>query len=333
MILSVTDICIFTRSYYEDRELLSNLYKSIQKFVPNWGDVVLVIEEKDLEAIKPYIPQWVRIEVEESFAPGTIQHKYTKLTADFYTDKKYIFHIDSDSIFIKSPSIDDLFINNKPILEYSSYKYLLDFQNSPENISELKEYCIEVILPRLLREDLKSNLKIEDVGDVNNWLFENFDTWFKGWIESYFDIWFKDWFTSWKKKFGMDIWREGTEYAIGREVEFEFSRRPEKLYPRELYCLARKILEDLHGISLKEFISSRIGKQEDIVRSELYFSDLNYLGAVLFYYLHDEITWIDVENLGYEYRPRFVEQFISYDVVSGGAKCKDYRTFIAKTLD
>jgi hypothetical protein len=309
---SFKDICIFTRTYAGDRELLPYLYRSIEKFVSDWGEVVLVVEEKDLEIIKPYVPHWVRIETEESFAPGTIQHKYTKLTADLYTDKEYIFHIDSDSIFFHSPNIDDLFEAGKPILEFSTYSHLLEHQDSETNVSYLRQYTIKNVLPIFLKDELPSSFSEEQ---KLSWLNDNFQKWCD---DPYFEIWFRNWFEDWKRLYGVDIWREGAGRALGENVDFEFSRRPEKLYPRKVYSLGRDHIKKIHGVDLKNFIQTCIGIQTAGALNSLYFSDLNYIGSILWKYLQDEIAWVDIELQGIEYRKKFIKQFISYDILKDG---------------
>ena len=139
----LSDICIYTRTYSGDAELIPYLYQSIAKFIPQAGDFVLVVEQRDYELIKKVTPSWVRIVQEETFAPGTIQHKYSKITADLHTDKKFIFHIDADSIFIKTPSEDELFCNGKPFLEYAPYETLYKYYDSQEFYDQMKKYALE----------------------------------------------------------------------------------------------------------------------------------------------------------------------------------------------
>ncbi len=143
-----SDICIYTRTYRGDADFLKFLYKSIAKFCSDWGDVVLVTEKADYSIIKNSVPSWVKVVSEDSFCPGVIQHKYSKLTADLHTDKKYIFHIDSDSIFNKSIDIQDLMHDGKPYLEYASYEHLLFYQNNPNTVDDFRNYCKLHVAPR-----------------------------------------------------------------------------------------------------------------------------------------------------------------------------------------
>jgi hypothetical protein len=308
--LNLSDICIFTRSYRGDIEFLPYLYKSVEKYCSTWGDVVLVVEEDDEDLIKKIIPPWVKLCVEEHFATGSIQHKYSKLTADLYTNKDFIFHIDSDSIFTTHASISDLAIDNKPYLEYSSYEHLLSHQNSPDQIRLLKTYCKDISL----RESMPMELKKIGVSDVDHWMRNHYDDW----LLNNFEGWFSDWHEDWKNRFGVDLWRAGISNAIGFDVPYEFSRRPEKLYPRSMYSHARHHLESRFNMPVKNFIATRVGRQTNDVSKNDYFSDLNYLGAYLYYFMNEKIEWLNVELKGYSYRKEFVKQFISFDHLSDG---------------
>jgi hypothetical protein len=309
--LNLNDICIFTRSYRGDIEFLPYLYKSIEKYCSNWGDVVLVVEDDDIDLIKKVIPSWVKLCIEEHFTVGSIQHKYSKLTADLHTNKDYIFHIDSDSMFTTHALLSDLALGNKPYLEYSSYEHLLSHQNSPEQIQILKKYCQDISL----RESMPNELKNIGVSDVNHWMENHYDDW----LSNNFEGWFKDWHEDWKNRFGVDLWKAGISNAIGFDVPFEFSRRPEKLYPAQMYLKARMHLQDRFNMPVKSFIATRVGRQTNGVSKNDYFSDLNYLGAYLYYFMKDEIEWLDIEKKGYSYRKEFVKQFISFDLLSNGA--------------
>jgi hypothetical protein len=308
--LNLSDICIFTRSYRGDVEFLPYLYKSIEKYCSAWGDVVLVVEDDDVELIKRVIPSWVKLCAEEHFTNGSIQHKYSKLTAELHTNKDYIFHIDSDSIFTTTASLSDLANESKPYLEYSTYKHLLSHQNSPEQVDLLKKYCQDISL----RESMPNELKKIGVIDVDHWMKNHYDNW----LSDNFDGWFKDWHEDWKNRFGVDLWKAGISNAIGFDVPYEFSRRPEKLYPASLYSNARKHLEDRFQMPVKDFIATRVGRQTNGVSKNDYFSDLNYLGAYLYYFMNEKIEWVDIELKGYSYRKEFVKQFISFDLLIDG---------------
>jgi hypothetical protein len=193
--------------------------------------------------------------------------------------------------------------DGKPYLEYASYEHLLFYQNDPNTVDDFRNYCKLNVAPR----DISYKTKEE----------------FAFWLETGFESWFSEYHKNWKEQYGIDVWREGTSFAIGLPVDHEFSRRPEKLYPRDLYAGARMRIESLHGLSVKEFIATRIGRQSLGVDRKSYFSDLNFLGAYLYNFMHEKIEWIDIQEKGYEYRRSFVKQYISYDSLSNGVVKKE----------
>jgi hypothetical protein len=126
--MNYSDICVFTRSYKGDIEFIPYLYRSIEKFLNKSIEIVLVVPNADIKLFEEIIPNWVKIFGEENFTNDNIQHKYTKLNADFYTEKKYIFHIDSDSIFTTNLELDYLTLNGKPYLEYATYEHIARYE-------------------------------------------------------------------------------------------------------------------------------------------------------------------------------------------------------------
>jgi hypothetical protein len=306
----IEDICIFTRSYRGDFVMLPYLYRSIEKYASHFGEVILVVEEEDCELVKDFVPDWVRLEKEKKFTNGVIQHKYTKLTANKYTDKKYVCHVDSDTIFISRPEVNGIFYEGRPYLEVARYEDLLRYQDGEEHVSFMKSYVIE----NLIKGEIKKDLISYGVKNCDDWMLNNYEQW----MNQNFEKWFTNWFIRWKDSFGIDIWREGTEFSIGTKVDYEYSRRTEKVYPREVYDLCREHIERVHTTSLESYISTRIGKQTNGTKRSEYFSDLNFIGAILEKYLKHSMEWVDVTIKGYEFRPIFLKQFISYDIVENG---------------
>ena len=312
---SLEQICLFTRSYIGDLELVPYLYRSVEKHFGDAGDVVLVVEAQDLGAFRRVVPGWVRLIAEEHFAPGTIQQKYSKLVADTHTSKPFIFHIDSDSIFVRRPQTGELFLGQKPYAEVIRFEDLLAYQDSEAHTQALKEYVLDT---NLLKNELRKELVKLGIEDTDGWLEQNY----QAWLDSHFEPWFANWFSSWKASWGLDVWRDGTEYAIGDKVDYEFNVTPEKLYPREVYAICREVIERTHGVSLQEFIQSRVGVQAINTPRDKYFSDHNFIGAILHKYMNSSMEWIQVTSKRdqdrYAARPKFIEQFNSYDMIENG---------------
>jgi hypothetical protein len=318
-IASLDEICIHTRSYICDLDLAPYLYRSIERHVADISDVVLVVEEQDVSAFRSIIPGWVRLIAERKFAPGTIQQKYSKLVADTHTSKQFIWHIDTDSIFVRRPEIKDLFLGNKPYAEVIRFEDLLAYQEGPAHTAELKAYILDT---GLLKNELRKELVKMGIEDIDGWLAQNYTTW----LQDNFEPWFANWFASWKNSWGLDVWRQGTEYAIGDTVDYEFNVTSEKLYPRGVYSICREVLERNHGVGLEDFIKSRVGVQAMDTPRKQYFSDHNFIGAVLHKYMHSSMEWVHVTSKRdedrYAVRRRCIQQFNSYDMVENG-KLKD----------
>ena len=311
----VSDICIFTRSYIGDLSLLPELYASIEKNFSQASECILVVEEQDFETISRIVPDWVKLVSERKFAPGTIQHKYSKLTADLHTECEWIFHIDSDTLVLSPIDAEYLLQDGKPIIEVISYDSLKIHQNSPEFQSWLKDYVLKNHLQSDLKIELVKELRKQGVNDIEHWCKDHYDSWHEDWIRNESEAWFRDWYPSWKYAFGLDVWQEGTSYAFGSQVDLEFSQKPIKLYPRQVYKVCREHVQAVHSMSLADFILTRVGKQSYGVSRSQYFSDLNFIGACLYYYYHDSVHWVRTDVDGFDYRETRFNQRISYDII------------------
>lgn len=118
--ITVEDITFFVRTYRGDVCWLDNLLSSIRYFASG-SSVVICVERQDEEYIRPYLDKNITVVLEESFCPGTIQQKYSKLTADLHCNTNYVIYLDSDTALVKPFEIDDWFFSGKPCLEYTSY--------------------------------------------------------------------------------------------------------------------------------------------------------------------------------------------------------------------
>ena len=138
-------------------------------------------------------------------------------------------------------SADYLLLDGKSIIEITSYENLRAYQDSQDFTAYMRAYVLESHLPKELRK--------EGVKDMNRW------------IQEHFDAWFEDWFPKWKYAFGLDVWQEGTSFAFGSPIDIEFSQKPIKLYPKSVYSVCREHIMRIHGVSRRDFISARVGKQ------------------------------------------------------------------------
>lgn len=115
------------------------------------------------------------------------------------------------------------------------------------------------------------------------------------------------------------IWRSGVASALGRNIEHEFSRRIEKIYRTEWISEARNFIEDRFGCSFKNFIARQWGVKSatDPIGAK-YFSDFNYLGAYLWEFKRNDVSWINTEYWDFWARPLSCVQFHSFSMIEGG---------------
>jgi hypothetical protein len=96
---------------------------------------------------------------------------------------------------------------------------------------------------------------------------------------------------------GVNRWQNGTAFAVGHPIVFEYSRSNEHIYPRAAYAPARAHIEErFNGISFPDFLATRPGSRKGKVRADhrtleakylpkgerdnhALFSDFNYMGA------------------------------------------------------
>lgn len=97
-------------------------------------------------------------------------------------------------------------------------------------------------------------------------------------------------------------WQNGTSFAVGQRVEFEFSRSNDNMYPRAAYAAARSHIERTHKMLFSAFLDTREGKvlyHKNLVTGESHaitpfhklFSDFNYMGAFLYYQAPHMMAW------------------------------------------
>ena len=103
-------------------------------------------------------------------------------------------------------------------------------------------------------------------------------------------------------------WQEPTSFALGEPVEFEFSRANDHLYHRRVYAEAREHLEKTHRQTVAEFLDTRESgirwgaNGEPLNGPGSLFSEMNYLGAFLYYQRPELMSWT---FLGTETAPKY----------------------------
>lgn len=113
-------------------------------------------------------------------------------------------------------------------------------------------------------------------------------------------------------------WYDGTEHALGFEVEHEFMRRLPLVYPRDLYCRVRKWVSDTHNSTFEGYVYSRGHAKNH--------SESNILGAYAWKFMHHAYHWAnlddkDVYGSAYKEYPSSVIQFWSHGGMDHPADC------------
>ena len=92
-------------------------------------------------------------------------------------------------------------------------------------------------------------------------------------------------------------WQQGTAFALGQQVDFDFRRSNDHIYHRRVYADARAHIERIHGMTLAAFLDTREGKVhfsdsgEAVTDLTRLFSDFNYLGAYQYYHRPESMSW------------------------------------------
>jgi hypothetical protein len=79
-------------------------------------------------------------------------------------------------------------------------------------------------------------------------------------------------------------WQRPTEEFLGWSVAYDFMRHPPFTYPRWLYGEVRRHCEELHGVTLEDYVASRPPRG---------FSEFNVLGAFAYERWRDRFSWLD----------------------------------------
>jgi hypothetical protein len=231
-------LSVLVRTFSLDLEFAAVAMESAKRYIPYALEYVVVVPEADLSMAEKVLPSYVTVHGEPLVIDSqAMQQKYTKLNADKYCKGRFILHLDSDVVFYRTVNYKDLFVFDKPILEFDSY----------ENLNGFK---------------------------------------------------------------GVDKWRKGISYVMGRQVDYEYSRSDEHVYPREIYAPARQYLERRFNTSLVNFLNTRRGSLLDLLRffkwqvseddldKTYLFSDFNYMGAFLHSDMPDRVSWRFVGSNG-----------------------------------
>lgn len=112
--------------------------RSIVRFAKGFRQVKILVPMEDLSAMSPLLTEFsndfgiaIRVQAFEDWpGKGFLRHEHVIMCADEYTDADFIFHMDSDVLFVEPTTPDDYLVNGKPVLLYASYHWLVTTQQA-----------------------------------------------------------------------------------------------------------------------------------------------------------------------------------------------------------
>jgi hypothetical protein len=105
---------IFIRSYHRDFEWLAYCLQSIERHCSGFREVVLVVPASSRAKLDWLGLRGTRTVTCRNYETDYLGQQVTKLHADQISDADYICHVDSDWIFTRRLTPDDLFVDGRP---------------------------------------------------------------------------------------------------------------------------------------------------------------------------------------------------------------------------
>ena len=119
-------ICdILIRSYWKDFEWLEYCLASVEKHCRGFRAVIVVVpRSSEPRLLRRRLPGIGQIKICRNYADDYLGQQFTKLSADTVTDAGYICHVDSDCIFTRPTSPEDLMTDGQPHVFKCPYEFL-----------------------------------------------------------------------------------------------------------------------------------------------------------------------------------------------------------------
>lgn len=115
-------IDIFIKSYHKDFKWLAYCLKSIKKFVTGYNEIIIIIPEGERELLPVMdLPDRTFIHTIQESGNGYMFQQWIKMTAHHYSSADYIAFTDSDCIFKEPVNYQDLIVDGKSEILYTSY--------------------------------------------------------------------------------------------------------------------------------------------------------------------------------------------------------------------
>ncbi len=117
---------IFIRSYWKDLEWLNFCLESIHQYCRGFRSLIVAVPR----STEPWLRRTplhgnARIEFCSDYHDDYLGQQATKLLADTFSDADYICHVDSDCVFSRPTSPQDLIVDDKPRVLMQSCELLI----------------------------------------------------------------------------------------------------------------------------------------------------------------------------------------------------------------
>ena len=106
---------------------------SCKRFATGFRQVKVLVPEEDLPAMSPLLSELsqkdgigIRVQCYEDWSgKGFLRHEHVIMCSDEFTDADFIYHMDSDCMFVEPTTPEDYIVDGKPVLLYGSYHWLV----------------------------------------------------------------------------------------------------------------------------------------------------------------------------------------------------------------
>ena len=111
---------------------------SCKRFATDFRQVKVLVPEEDLSAMTPLLTELsqidgisIRVQCYDDWpGKGFLRHEHVIMCSDEFTDSDFIFHMDSDVMFVEPTTPDDYVVDGKPVLLHASYHWLVTEQQA-----------------------------------------------------------------------------------------------------------------------------------------------------------------------------------------------------------
>ena len=109
---------------------------SCKRFATGFRQVKVLVPEEDLSAITPLLTELsqiggisIKVQCYDDWpGKGFLRHEHVIMCSDEFTDADFIYHMDSDCMFVEPTTPDDYIVDGKPVLLQASYDWLITQQ-------------------------------------------------------------------------------------------------------------------------------------------------------------------------------------------------------------